>query len=191
MAMKLSWVCVASHWMPIFTNRSLPVFLGIGILRLGKRMTTISETGTWSPVYMKNKFILYAVSFLFTGMNILMMVMTALPKDPDTIPRFYWPVTVAACIAAGSIYWGGLKGLQMKFGGQESIGKWIGFEVQVYNEGDENIPEMMRNVMVDANLDGSRRRVSYKVSYFHRTRLSPVPKILIIPTRSRVLQSAS
>jgi len=66
-------------------------------------------------------------------------------------------------MGAGSLYWASLMGLQMTFGGKHTLGYYIGFEIQVYNEEDEAIPEHMRASMLEASLDGSRRRVSYKV----------------------------
>jgi hypothetical protein len=127
-------------------------------------MQTISDSGVdWKPVYMKNTFILYAVALTFIGMNALMLVMTARPKVQGEIPRFYWPIAVGGCMAMGAVYWALLKSMQLKFGGETTLGSKIGFEVQVYNEGDEDIPPRMRFLMEEANLDGSRRRVSYKV----------------------------
>lgn len=143
------------------------VFLGVGIFRLEKRMRTISETGDWKPVYMSNKFSLYIIVLIFMGINALMIVVTAMPKAPGAIPRYYWPVTVFACVVAGAVYWCGLKSLQMTFGGEKTLGARIGLEVNVYNEGDEDIPEHMKSGMADAKFDGSRRRVSYKVSLYH------------------------
>jgi hypothetical protein len=127
-------------------------------------MRTISETSDWKFAYLSNKGILYPVTFVFIGMNLLMVVITAMPETPGTIPRYYWPITVLACLAAGAAYWGGLTSLQLKFGSERTLGARIGFEVNIYNEGDEDIPEDFRNIMADAFVDGSRRRVTYKVN---------------------------
>lgn len=126
-------------------------------------MRTISDSGEWKPVYMKNKFILYTVSLTFIGVNILMLVMTARPDIKGDIPRFYWAVAVVGSISMGALYWALLKSTQLKLWGNTTLGSKIGFEVQVYNEGDDDIPVRMRALMEEANLDGSRRRVSYKV----------------------------
>jgi hypothetical protein len=139
------------------------VFLGFGLFRLTKRMRTIKEHGQWKPAYLKNRVTLYGVALAFISVNMLVLVVTAKPKDSGTIPRFYWPVTMAAVLAAAAIYWGVFKALQMSFGGEKTLGQKIGFEVSVYNEGDEDIPEVMMRLMREAGRDGSRRRVSYKV----------------------------
>ncbi|OAL45369.1 amino acid transporter [Pyrenochaeta sp. DS3sAY3a] len=143
------------------------VFLGVGVFFLKKRMETISDTHDWKPIYMSNKLTLYTVVFVFIGINLLMVVITAMPDSPGTIPRYYWPITVLTCVAAGALYWCGLKALQVKFGEHRALGACIGLEVNVYNEGDEGIPDNMKNIMADALIDGSRRRVTYKVSLNH------------------------
>jgi len=52
-----------------------------------------------------------------------------------------------------------------KDGENETIGSLIGFEVRIYNETDEGVPQAMQEAMVQSRLDGSRRRVGYKVSF--------------------------
>lgn len=140
------------------------LFLGIGILRLAKRMRTLSDNADWQLRYMSSPFILYPVVTIFLGINMLMIVITAMSRRPGTIPRYYWVVTFFACVAAGALYWCGLKVLQLDFGSGTTLGKRIGFEVNVWNEGDEDIPDNLRDIMEDAVIDGSRRRVTYKVS---------------------------
>lgn len=52
-----------------------------------------------------------------------------------------------------------------KKGEKETIGSLIGFQVRIYNERDEGVPQAMQEAMVQSRLDGSRRRVGYKASF--------------------------
>jgi hypothetical protein len=54
-----------------------------------------------------------------------------------------------------------------KNGEKRTIGNLIGFEVRIYNETVERVPQAMQEAMVQSRLDGSRRRVGYKASIFH------------------------
>jgi hypothetical protein len=138
-------------------------FLGIGLLRLKGRMRLLQSN--WKPTYMKNNVVLIFVSFVFVSINIVTLVMTALPEGQGSIPSFYWPITLAGVIGLGLIYWGILRILQVKGLKDRTLGSRIGLEVKVYEEGDENVPEEMKFLMREAVGDGSRRRVQYKVRF--------------------------
>ena len=62
------------------------------------------------------------------------------------------------------MYLGGVKALQAKWGGQKTLGQKIGFEIQIHEEGNEDILESMRGLMVEAHWDGSKRRLAYMIS---------------------------
>jgi len=138
------------------------VFLGLGLFRLKKRMRLMYPN--WTPTYMKNRFTLYPIALVFIGSNIVIMVITAMPRSPNSIPRFYWPITILAVISAALVYWGALMIMRLKWGQEGgTLGAKIGFEVHVYEKGDD-IPENMRFLMWEASEEGSRRRLKYKIS---------------------------
>ena len=101
---------------------------------------------------------MYAIGSIFIAFNILLLVVTAMPHDAGTIPRFYWAVMVAAIIAVAGAYWSAIKVLQTR------IGRLIGFQVKVYEHlREEEIPDSLRALWKRAVDDGSNRRLSYKV----------------------------
>lgn len=121
---------------------------------------------------MRNNFVLALVAFVFVAINIVIMVMIALPNNPPDIPRFYWPISLVATMIVGVLYWGVLRLLQVPADQDDagsSIGSKIGLKVNVYEDGDENVPIEMRFLMRDAVGDGTRRRVDYQVRDSHRT----------------------
>jgi amino acid transporter len=121
-------------------------------------------------MYMKNNVILYSTAIPFIAVNILIMVITAMPNTPNSIPRWYWPITVLAVLVAALVYWSALMIPRLKWSkGGRTLGAKIGFEVHVYEEGDDDIPENMRFLMWEAKEEGSRRRLKYKVRRACRT----------------------
>lgn len=144
------------------------VCLGIGLLRLKSRMQTLHPN--WKPTYLTTKLSVVVVSGAIISINIIILVMTALPTG-GSVPNYYWPVTIVGFLGLGLAYWAVLRLLGAK--GRKSddrrtLGSKIGLEVGIYEEGDESIPEEMRFLMYEAALDGSRRRVQYKVCTFAR-----------------------
>lgn len=120
----------------------------------------------WKPTYMRNYVVLICVATIFASFNIVILAITAIPQDPGTIPRFYWPVTIVGVMAFGVCYWGVLRVFQVSSyedSKPSSIGSKFGLEINVYEEGDENVPVEMRFLMREAVGDGSRRRLDYKV----------------------------
>ena len=114
------------------------------------------EDEDWKPVYLANKYSRYFVGGIFAALNIVIVFMTARPHKPGTTPRFYWPITIAAVVVVGVVYWMALKALQTR-----SAAK-VGFQVEIHEAGDDDIPEDLQSMMIQATADGSRMRVSYK-----------------------------
>ena len=135
------------------------VMLGIGLLRLKSRMRTLYPN--WKPTYLTTKVSVILVSAAVVSVNIIILVMTALPTS-GAVPNYYWPVTIVGFIAAGVAYWAVLRLLEVKEP-KRTLGSKLGLEVGVYEQGDEDIPDEMRLLMHEAELDGSRRRLRYKV----------------------------
>lgn len=161
----------------------------MGLLRLKLRMRLVKPN--WQPTYMKSNALIYFVSFVFAAINLVTLVMTALPASEGSIPHFWWPVTVAGVIGLGIAYWGFLRLLQVKEGyktngqGEHARRRWtlreqIGLEVNVYEEGDENVPEEMQFLMYEAIGDGSRRRIQYKVRFLSNLPPPPNPPSLFL-----------
>ena len=78
------------------------------------------------------------------------------------MPGFWFPIVVGAIFGFGTLYWSFFQILQLRWGGR-SVGERVGFEVAIYNEDDNDVPENMRNPMLEAQKDGSRHRMEYKV----------------------------
>jgi len=125
----------------------------------------------WQPEIITNKYVFRFLPTVFAGGNLIFIIWGAKPRDLDTIPRYWWPIVFFLIIAGSFIYWAIMILIQVKIkeldkdGENETIGSLIGFEIQVYNETDESVPQAMQEAMVQSRLDGSRRRVGYKVSY--------------------------
>ena len=113
-----------------------------------------------------NKLVRYTLPLVFTAGNLIILIWGAKPRTPGKIPRFWWPVTFFLIIAGGVLYWACLVATRVKIihrGKETTIGKVIGFQVKIYNETDGVVPENMEEAIVQSRLDGSRRRVGYKV----------------------------
>jgi hypothetical protein len=117
---------------------------------------------TWKPTYLKNKALLVFVATIFIAMNIVTLVMSALPHNPGQVARSYWPVTAVAVTATAILYWAALRLFQVNNKQGSSLGSKVGFQVHIYEDGDE-VPDDMKFPMYEASLDGSRRRLEYKV----------------------------
>lgn len=139
----------------VYGYQVMMVFVGLGLIRLGQRMLTL-EGDDWKPVYLTTKYSRYFVGGTFAALNLLIIYMTARPHQAGTIPRFYWSITIAAVVVMGVIYWMVLKALQTRLAAK------IGFQLEIHQSGDDDIPEDLRTMMIQATQDGSRMRVSYK-----------------------------
>ncbi|KAF2234857.1 hypothetical protein EV356DRAFT_532407 [Viridothelium virens] len=162
-------VNLANDQRPFFTGiygygyQVMYVFLGVGLPRLQSRMRVLDTN--WRPTYLRNRKLLLLLCFIFVSMNIVILVIEALPLESGTTSRFYWPIALIAIFAFGIIYWAVLRALQSdKVKDRGALSSMVGLEVNIYEEGDENMPEEMRSLMRDAARDGSRRRVQYKVT---------------------------
>lgn len=144
------------------------VMLGIGFLRLKSRMQR-----SWKPTYLTTKMSVFLVSIAIVSVNIIILVMTALPTS-GSVPNYYWPVTIVAFIGLGVAYWAVLRMLGVK-SPKWTVGSKLGLEVDVYELGDPGIPPEMGLLMHHASLDGSRRRLIYKVRQFCGLRFPPRP----------------
>ena len=137
--------------------------MSIGLLRLKGRMRRYGSS--WSHTYLSNRVLLIFVAIVFAALNLVVMVITALPRDPGKIPRFYWPVALVGLAGFGILYWGFLRLFQSNTSnGGYRLGSKIGFHIFVYEQGDD-VPDEMKFPMLEAVLDGSRRRLQYKVRY--------------------------
>jgi hypothetical protein len=116
----------------------------------------------------------------FIGMNLLAIGFGAKPRDEGKIPRYWYPVLFTIVLAGSCIYWLVFWGLQQPLkkaetadlttGGKaapRTVGEVVGLQVTVYDEDDDPIkkpvPAEMKNAMIQASLDGTRRRTQYKV----------------------------
>lgn len=157
MGIRSWWVWYRKSLKWASANFSCSVFVGLGFVRLGQRMLAL-EDEDWKPVYLANKYSRHLVGGTFAALNIMIVIMTARPHKPGTIPRFYWPITIAAVVVVGVVYWMALKVLQTRFAAK------VGFQAEIHEAGDDDIPEDLRSMMNQATADGSRMRVSYKAS---------------------------
>jgi len=137
--------------------------MGLGLFRLKSCMRLYENN--WNHIYLNNSFLRIFVAVAFIVLNLLTMVMTALPKDPGRTARFYWPVSLACLIGFSGVYWAVLRLFQVNDPKRKSfVAEKLGFKVYIYEEGDE-VPEHMKFPMYEAALDGTRRRLDYEVLY--------------------------
>lgn len=122
----------------------------------------------WTPEIITNKYIFWVLPIVFSGGNLIVLIWGAKPHAPGTIPRYWWPAIFYFIIWGSAIYWCAIMITQIKLkkdGEDRTVGSIVGFEVKIYNEMDELVPDHMQEAMVQSRLDGSRRRVEYKVRF--------------------------
>jgi hypothetical protein len=125
----------------------------------------------WQPAILTNNLVFMLVPILVIAGNIIMLFFGARPHTPNTIPRYWWPISFFLIEVGAFIYWCAMVITWIKVGPEKNrrtIGDIIGFKVNVYNETDMTIPETLQDDMVMARLDGSRRRVGYEVCYYQK-----------------------
>jgi hypothetical protein len=125
----------------------------------------------WEPEIITNKYVLCYLPIFFIFGNLLILIWGAKPRDIGKIPRFWWPVIFFLIEGGSMMYWAAMRITGMRVysrGKDRTIGSIIGFEVKIYNESDENVPQDMQEAMVHSRLDGSRRRVGYEVRFHPR-----------------------
>ena len=132
------------------------VFLGLGLWRLSSRMA-LNTTQKWKPNYLKNEFIRRATGLLFVGINIFVLVVSALPHAKNTIPRYWWPATIACVIAASFVYWVELMVLWKKGG------HWIGIKIDIKNADTVDSTPHERLIR-ETRRDGTERRVIWEAT---------------------------
>ena len=76
-------------------------------------------------LYLRNPLLLYLISFIFVAVNIVTLVVTALPHDAGTTPRFYWAVAVIGSMGFGFVYWAVLRSLQIPVLGRREEGERV------------------------------------------------------------------
>ncbi|KAL9044786.1 MAG: hypothetical protein Q9214_002099, partial [Letrouitia sp. 1 TL-2023] len=90
------------------------------------------------------------------------MALTARANDPGKIPRWYWPIALGAVIAVALLYWSALQCLgPWATLGEKSLGSIIGLKLDIYQQGDSDIPEDMQFMMFEAREAGFRRGLKY------------------------------
>lgn len=142
------------------------VIVTLGLYRLPGHMRRTWPG--WQPEVITNKYILWVLPIVFSIGNLLVLIWGAKPRDEGHIPRYWWPIIFFLIVAGSTIYWVVMMitGVKVNVRGEEkTVGSMIGFEVRVYNETDERVPSHMEDAMVQSRLDGSRRRVGYKVRH--------------------------
>lgn len=185
-ALILHWVCsfILILAMPnttdgygfiigIFTYGHLLIglFVGLGIFKLRRRINhrkSIRErrnSSSWDFEFLRPTSLRTVVVIVFICLNLLAVIVSARPRTPGTIARFWWPVTVAATAAASSIYWFVLWSVQesgpVGKGRWRWLARWTGVRVRVYH-GDEAVGTAYEEEMKKARRDGTNRRVEYE-----------------------------
>ncbi|KIW06544.1 uncharacterized protein PV09_02974 [Verruconis gallopava] len=149
-----------------YSHVLLSMAVAVGIWRLRRRMQ-LSIPG-WTLDFLSRKIFLIGIPIIFVVINFLILVFGAKPHKAGTIPRYWWPVISFLVYFGAILYWFGFWILQRPIrhkenGGQPiTIGQYIGFEIIVHNETDENPPPEMREALLQSRLDGTRRRTQYK-----------------------------
>lgn len=135
----------------------------LGLYRLQARMRQTRPE--WNYTILTNKPFRFALPVLFIGGNFINLYFGARSREMGKIPRFWLPAVFFLIMSGSLMYWSLMMLMRVEIPGTDlTIGKKIGFEVIVYNETDDSFPGGMGDAMVQARLDGSRRRVAYTVS---------------------------
>ncbi|KAL9044242.1 MAG: hypothetical protein Q9214_002607 [Letrouitia sp. 1 TL-2023] len=140
------------------------VFLAIGFFFLPKKMK--KRRKDWKPSILKNKYLRWLVASVFACFNVITLVMSALEKTEGSVPRKYWPISIAVVIAIGLVYWSTFPFLNLRWrDGSRTLGQRIGFQVTYQRKdrepdaGDDNSDPRQE----DAWNDIAYRKVDYKV----------------------------
>lgn len=125
----------------------------------------------WTLDFLSRKVLSVTIPIVFLCINLLVLIFGAKTHNPGSIPRYWWPIISFLVYSGAVLYWLGFWVLQKRIsykkeidGQPMTIGRFIGFEVIVHNETDVNPPEEMRDALRQSRLDGTRRRIQYKVS---------------------------
>ncbi len=135
------------------------VFVGIGVLKLRRRMRHTPNGSSWKYKFLQQDWLRYLIVFLFVGVNLLTLVVAARPHGDGTIARFWWPVVMGFVALGSFIYWFVLWCLQDK--------RWsarkVGIDVIAHHGDDAQVPSDFEQFMKEARKDGSYRRMEYQV----------------------------
>jgi amino acid transporter len=145
------------------------LFVGCGIFRLRHRINhrkSIKERRqSWEFEFLRPTSLRTTVVVIFNCLNLLALIMSARPRDPDFIAKFWWPVIMAGVAAGSAIYWFALWSLQEsgKVGNARWrwLARWTGVHVRAYH-GDEAVGTEYEEEMKKATRDGTNRRVEYE-----------------------------
>jgi amino acid transporter len=161
---QFMWSELYSQIVESAVNLTFTVFLALGLFWLPSTMR--NKTPNWKPTYLKNRAFLAFVAILFIAINIVILVLSSLPSNPGKVPRFYWAVSTVALVVAALTYWAILRLCEVKGDKRNRLAEKFGFYVYLYKEGDDvpdDAPDGQKFSMYEASLDGSDRRLFYKV----------------------------
>lgn len=127
----------------------------------------------WTLDFLSRKILLVTIPIIFFVANLLILYFGAKTHTPGRIPRYWWPIISFLVYFGAVLYWlvfwvlqNPIKSKKGRDSQPMTIGRYIGFEVIVYNETDANPPEEMRDALIQSRLDGTRRRTQYRVSTY-------------------------
>jgi amino acid transporter len=155
----------------IFTYGHLLIglFVGWGIFRLRDRINlrkSLKERRErWDFEFLRPTSLRTVVVVCFLCLNLLALAVSARPRRPGSIARFWWPVIMAGLAAGSSIYWFALWSMQesgqVRSGRWRWLARWSGVQARAYH-GDEAMGTPYEEEMKKARRDGTNRRVDYE-----------------------------
>jgi amino acid transporter len=152
----------------MFTYGHLVVglFIGWGIWKLRRRLRAFKQLEDWDFKFLTWSWLRNPLVFLWTGVNILIIVVAAIPHTAGTIPRKWWPIILFGVVVPVSfVYWAVLWSMQNgRFGS-----KMFGVSAKVHHPDatmgrSAGRPQSdFEKMMMAARKDGSNRRTEYDV----------------------------
>jgi amino acid transporter len=142
------------------------LFLGWGIWKLRRRLRAFKQLQDWGFKFLTWSWLRNLLVCLWTGVNMLVIVVAATPHAAGTIPRRWWPIILLGMVVPASfIYWAVLWSMQNgRFGS-----KVFGVSAKVHHPdaamgrsaGKQHSD--FEKMMMAAMKDGSNRRMEYDV----------------------------
>jgi amino acid transporter len=155
----------------IFTYGHLLIGLvvGWGIFKLRNRIqhrkSIKEQQRDWDFEFLRPASVRNVVVFLFLGLNLLALIVSARPHKPGTIAKFWWPVIMAVLALVSSVYWFALWSMQesgkVRSGNWRWLARWSGVQIRAYH-GDEAKGTAYEEEMKKARMDGTNRRMEYE-----------------------------
>ncbi|KAF2230726.1 hypothetical protein EV356DRAFT_579747 [Viridothelium virens] len=145
----------------------ITLFIAAGFLVLHTRMDKDWKPQSW---LLRRVWLRFVFVVLFLGLNMLVVVygpMQRLDNGEFSIDRMWWPCIFFIILAGSFLYWMLLTVPQWRKGKSgQVVGESLGFEVTVYRDTDsrDSWPTHMWGPMTQARLDGTGRRIEYKLS---------------------------